>query len=565
MRTKRKRRSFLGGTLLTPKNARLVFHLGASCAPYVHGWTSRGLPVMELVPLSRSSISAPPINRLQRRNNLKWKQSQPSVSRKAGIPCAGAKPPRNSGLSSQESKRIENLYQKEGRRLLRLLEGLRSRASPEVCGEHHKYFAINGDVGLANIPKKVDEVARVIIPGLPDDSGGSPISSCYWEWKPKISVHYEKSGSRNVDAPAVLFLPGFGVGSFHYEKQLEDLGRDYRVWALDFLGQGKSLPSEDPAPVDNREGDSEDNDALWGFGEEPKPWARELVYSIDLWREQVQHFVEQVIGEPVYVVGNSLGGFVALYFAACNPQLVRGVALLNATPFWGFLPNPIRSPRLSKFLPWSGTLPLPSNVRRLTQLVWEKISDPSSIQEVLKQVYADHSINVDKVFSHIIEITQHPAAAASFASIMFAPRGQLSFQEALSRCQVEGVPICLMYGREDPWVRPIWGFQVKRQLPEVPYYEISPAGHCPHDEVPEVINFLLRGWIKNLESQGSVSLPLLEEPDYVQYEILKELEYVKEGSHKSIKVRFLGSNFSFWNLIISSLKLRLASLMASFR
>lgn len=147
---------------------------------------------------------------------------------------------------------------------------------------------------------------------------------------------------------------------------------------------------------------------------------------------------------------------------------------------------------------------------------WEKISDPSSIQEVLKQVYADHSINVDKVFSHIIEITQHPAAAASFASIMFAPRGQLSFQEALSRyyqcqhnraarpafdsrssllylfpnllsrCQVEGVPICLMYGREDPWVRPIWGFQVKQQLPEVPYYEISPAGHCPHDEVPEV-------------------------------------------------------------------------------
>jgi len=23
-------------------------------------------------------------------------------------------------------------------------------------------------------------------------------------------------------------------------------------------------------------------------------------------------------------------------------------------------------------------------------------------------------------------------------------------------------------------------------VPEAPYYEISPAGHCPHDEVPEV-------------------------------------------------------------------------------
>lgn len=64
---------------------------------------------------------------------------------------------------------------------------------------------------------------------------------------------------------------------------------------------------------------------------------------------------------------------------------------------------------------------------------WQKISDPRSIHDILKQVYADHSTNVDKVFSRIVEITQHPAAAASFASIMFAPRGQISFQEAISR------------------------------------------------------------------------------------------------------------------------------------
>jgi len=43
-----------------------------------------------------------------------------------------------------------------------------------------------------------------------------------------------------------------------------------------------------------------------------------------------------------------------------------------------------------------------------------------------------------------------------------------------------------MYGKEDPWVGPLWGFQVKKQVPDAPYYQISPAGHCPHDEVPEV-------------------------------------------------------------------------------
>lgn len=77
----------------------------------------------------------------------------------------------------------------------------------------------------------------------------------------------------------------------------------------------------------------------------------------------------QVIGEPVYIVGNSLGGFVALYFAACNPHLVKGVTLLNATPFWGFLPNPVRSPGLAKMFAWAGTFPLPPRVQRLTKLL----------------------------------------------------------------------------------------------------------------------------------------------------------------------------------------------------
>lgn len=53
---------------------------------------------------------------------------------------------------------------------------------------------------------------------------------------------------------------------------------------------------------------------------------------------------------------------------------------------------------------------------------------------------------------------------------------------------MNNVPFCLIYGKEDPWVKPIWGLQVKSQVPEAPYYEISPAGHCPHDEVPEVGN-----------------------------------------------------------------------------
>ncbi|KAL2478336.1 Pheophytinase [Forsythia ovata] len=391
--------------------------------------------------------------------------------------------------------------------------------------ENYNSYVLDGEEDVISVTGRGKSVPKVLIPGLPDDSNGdsvAPISSCYWEWKPKLNVHYEKSGSENLDSPPVLFLPGFGVGSFHYEKQLKDLGRDYRAWALDFLGQGMSLPSEDPT-LRRKDGngsmlDGENN--VWGFGDESETWAEELVYSVDLWRDQVRYFVEEVIKEPVYLVGNSLGG----------------------------------SPRLSKLFPWSGTFPLPSSVRKLMEVLWQKVSDPRSIEEILKQVYADHSTKVDGVFSRIIETTQHPAAAASFASIMFAPRGQLSFNEALSRCQINDIPICLMYGKEDPWVRPIWGFQVKSQLQEAPFYEISPAGHCPHDEVPEVVNFLLRGWIKNLESHGSVALPLLDNPEKVNYDVRADLEFAREGSRKSVRVQYHGSGFSLWSWLSSRFK-----------
>ena len=151
-----------------------------------------------------------------------------------------------------------------------------------------------GGEGLEDISGVEESTEKVVIPGLPDESESAAISSGFWEWKPKLEVHYEKAGCENVNSPALLFLPGFGVGSFHYEKQLKDLGRDFRVWALDFLGQGKSLPIEDPAPLPKEANLSEQQNYPWGFGDKPEPWAKDLVYSVDLWRDQVKYFVEEV-------------------------------------------------------------------------------------------------------------------------------------------------------------------------------------------------------------------------------------------------------------------------------
>lgn len=58
-------------------------------------------------------------------------------------------------------------------------------------------------------------------------------------------------------------------------------------------------------------------------------------------------------------------------------------------------------------------------------------------------------------------------------------------------------PCCA--GRDDPWVVPIWGQRLKRQLPDATYLELAPAGHCPHHEAPTAINNIIQTWVAAVE------------------------------------------------------------------
>lgn len=48
-------------------------------------------------------------------------------------------------------------------------------------------------------------------------------------------------------------------------------------------------------------------------------------------------------------------------------------------------------------------------------------------------MYADRTAIDDKLVMQIIKATDHPAAAAAFASILFAPRAHTDFGENLIR------------------------------------------------------------------------------------------------------------------------------------
>ena len=231
-----------------------------------------------------------------------------------------------------------------------------------------------------------------------------------WQWR-HGPVHYETAG--DAGAP-LLLLPGFGVGTFHFGAQLEALSASHRVYALDFLGQGQSWPDD----------------------------ASGLQFSAEQWAQQAADFVEEVIGEPAYLAGNSLGGFVSAYVGATRPELVRGVVLLNATPFWGSVPNPAVDPAGAARFPWDGRLPAPWLFTALVGLWWDTLRNPSTIRALLGLVYTDKSALDDALVDAIVAPTCQPQAKEVFVSIFLSPRLPLAFNEMLNalRCPVWCVP-----------------------------------------------------------------------------------------------------------------------------
>ena len=53
-------------------------------------------------------------------------------------------------------------------------------------------------------------------------------------------------------------------------------------------------------------------------------------------RDELIHFIEREVREPVYLVGHSLGGLLSLLAACRRPDLARGLVMLDSPVFAGW-------------------------------------------------------------------------------------------------------------------------------------------------------------------------------------------------------------------------------------
>ena len=337
--------------------------------------------------------------------------------------------------------------------------------------------------------------------------------SRYWKWKDGITVHYAKAESKIPSDIAVVLLHGFGVASFHYEAQFLPLSEaGYTVYAMDNVGAGLSWPDVDPAPGGPEEL-RETSGSQWGFGRHAAEGFETMVIGESLWVQQIASFIAEKVEEPkVILAGNSLGGYLAVLATALmseakvakskneSVERIKGVALINATPFWGWIPSKLKNPSLYETFPWKGLLPIPESVRNFALNWYNTLRNPDSIEWLLNFVTSNPAGVGHELPVRIASMADHPAGAAAFAQILFTPQADLTFDEALDRVVENQIPTLLLYGREDPWIVPYWAARAFKRAHKgaADYLQLSPSGHCPHFETPKTVNACLLSWLQQI-------------------------------------------------------------------
>lgn len=287
-----------------------------------------------------------------------------------------------------------------------------------------------------------------------------------WQWR-GLSIGYQQAATEqnqnNPDVPAVVLIHGFGASSIHWRKNIPDLAQTCRVYAIDLLGYGKSAKPTPGKPLD---------------------------YTFETWGQQVLDFCDHIVGQPAFLIGNSIGCIVAMQAAVSDPKWVRGVALLDCS-------LRLLHDRKRQTLPWyrSGPTPLIQKVlgyRPLISLFFAQLAKPKAVKRILRQAYGRKEAVTDELVSLLLEPAFDEGAVDVFLAFIRYSQGPIP-EDLLPQLTC---PTLILWGKEDPW-EPIELARAYGEYPAVEnFVELEGLGHCPQDEAPELVNPILAEWIE---------------------------------------------------------------------
>ena len=284
-----------------------------------------------------------------------------------------------------------------------------------------------------------------------------------WTWE-SHDIGWSVMGDRTAPK-AVLLIHGFGANTNHWRFNQPVLAEQIPTYAIDLLGFGRS---DQPQARLNDEPATEQT----------------VQYCFDLWAQQVADFCHNVIDRPVVLVGNSIGGVVALRAAQLlGEERCKEVVLIDCAqrlmddkqlatqPAWMAWIRPLLKTLVSQ--------------RWLSTALFRNAARPALIRNVLKQAYPSGCNIDDALVSLLLTPSQRPGAAEAF-------RGFINlFDDYLAPLLLKdlSIPVHMIWGEADPWEPVKEAKEWKQKYDCIQSLMVIPhAGHCPHDESPKEVN-----------------------------------------------------------------------------
>ncbi len=263
---------------------------------------------------------------------------------------------------------------------------------------------------------------------------------------------YLEAGPR--DAPPVILLHGLGATNASMLPTLVDLARDHRVIAPD-------LP---------------------GFGASAAPRWRYRAVDFAAWLEAFQ---QRVAARPAALVGNSLGGRIAIEAGLAHPESVTRMALLCPSPAFRRVRQFVPAVRLIS--PELAHVPVWLHHRAVVETIRLMFAHPGRLPRHWYDAGADE-------FRRVMRSAVHRRAffAALRQIYLEEAYGEHGFWDRLPRLQT---PTLFAWGDRDRLVPAGFERHVVAAVPEARSVVLADCGHVPQFELPDETNTLIRGFL----------------------------------------------------------------------
>lgn len=281
----------------------------------------------------------------------------------------------------------------------------------------------------------------------------------FWTWQ-GFSIRYQIAGTQG---PPLLLIHGFGAHSDHWRKNLPELGLTHRVYAIDLIGYGQSAKPEPGQPIS---------------------------YTFETWGQQVLDFCQEIIGAPVFLVGNSIGCIVAMQAATMAPQQVLGLVVLDCS-------LRLLHDRKRATLPWYRSAPTPLiqailNYKPIGKFFFARLAKPRTLKNILSQAYGRKEAVTDELIELLLAPARDPVAVDVFVAFISYSQGPLP-EDLLPQLTC---PVLMLWGEDDPWEPIALGRELSTYEAVEQFIPLSGVGHCPQDEAPELVNPLISEWVQ---------------------------------------------------------------------